>query len=77
MNAAATVESATPAGMSAAATAVSTATTAVPRGRCIGRHGGKHGNACQKSECKFVLHLSHRPGRSVVPAACISARVRE
>ena len=54
----ATVESATPAGVSAATTVVSTATTAVPRGRCIGRHGGKHGNACQKSECKFVLHLT-------------------
>ena len=76
MNAAATVESATPAGMSAAATAVSTATTAVPRGRCIGRQGGNLATLARRANANLFF-ISHRLGHSVVPAACISSRVRE
>jgi hypothetical protein len=60
---AAAVESAATAAVSAPAPATTTAaaavaTAAVAGSRCIGRQSGNHRRACQKSEGKFVFHVT-------------------
>jgi hypothetical protein len=58
---AAAVESAATAAVSAPATttaAAAVATAAVAGSRCIGRQSGNHRRACQKSEGKFVFHVT-------------------